>query len=219
MALRVAQSMRLDILGIDLLIPDISASWKENKCGICEINAQPQISGDKHKFILEKILKSKGRIPVILCFGEFNEFKIYHKALAWTSSKRLNLGFANNESAYINEKKILEGFSDINQTGMSMIMNSTVDFLILEVNLKSQYHPVFPVDKVDAIFIPQNISELLNDSKKGAGIKEIFKFSKSLISFVGEAAEISKKLKLPGELVKNFKPDAVEVIFNKLIGK
>ncbi len=41
LAERAARAFRLDVAGIDLLIPDISRSWKETGAGICEINAQP----------------------------------------------------------------------------------------------------------------------------------------------------------------------------------
>ncbi len=41
MAERAAKLLGLDIAGIDFITPDITRSWREIGCGICEVNAQP----------------------------------------------------------------------------------------------------------------------------------------------------------------------------------
>ncbi|MES2633029.1 MAG: acetate--CoA ligase family protein [Pseudomonadota bacterium] len=44
LSIRAAQALRLDLAGIDLIIPDVSVSWMDCKAAICEVNSQPQIS-------------------------------------------------------------------------------------------------------------------------------------------------------------------------------
>ena len=39
----IARIMRLDVLGVDLLSPDLSQPWYTNGAAICEVNAQPQL--------------------------------------------------------------------------------------------------------------------------------------------------------------------------------
>lgn len=73
LAERAAATLHLDCAGIDLLIPDISVSWRENGGAICEVNGQPRISrvvqpqlfGD----ILKIMLPHGGRIPIVLIIG------------------------------------------------------------------------------------------------------------------------------------------------------
>ncbi|WP_186343169.1 hypothetical protein [Allochromatium palmeri] len=70
LAIRAAAAMRLDIAGIDLIIPDIGRSWLESEAIICEVNAQPQIGEidqpGLYKEIIPTLLGGNGRIPVAL---------------------------------------------------------------------------------------------------------------------------------------------------------
>lgn len=66
LALKAAEALRLDIAGVDLLLPDIARSWKETGGVICEVNGQPQISYQAvHMKMLQRLVKNQGRIPVI----------------------------------------------------------------------------------------------------------------------------------------------------------
>src|SRR5690606_29500602 len=64
---RAAQILRLDLAGIDLLMPDITRSWREVGAGICEVNAQPQLSGatapESYAQVLGELVPKQGRIP------------------------------------------------------------------------------------------------------------------------------------------------------------
>lgn len=66
---RAAKLLRLDIAGIDLLIPDHKASWKSVGGAICEVNAQPQIGltyPGIYTHLLDDFLEDQGRIPICL---------------------------------------------------------------------------------------------------------------------------------------------------------
>ena len=66
LALRAAAALRLDVAGVDLLLPDIGQSWKVTGGAICEVNGQPQFSsGDAHRKVLERLVPHRGRIPVV----------------------------------------------------------------------------------------------------------------------------------------------------------
>jgi len=73
-AIRATQALRLDIAGIDLIIPDVSTTWKNSNAIICEVNAQPQIGYRDTPEIFEKILidifPQKGSIPLQLWISE-----------------------------------------------------------------------------------------------------------------------------------------------------
>jgi hypothetical protein len=61
--------LRLDLAGVDLLVPDIARSWRETGGGICEVNAQPQLSGHLPRSLLPKLVSRRGRIPVVVLIG------------------------------------------------------------------------------------------------------------------------------------------------------
>jgi cyanophycin synthetase len=73
LCLRAAALLRLDIAGLDLLIPDIARSWREVGAAFCEVNAQPQMGG-AHPWIFERILRRYvvgcGRVPSILVLSD-----------------------------------------------------------------------------------------------------------------------------------------------------
>lgn len=74
LALEAVAVLRLDVAGVDLLLPDVSRSWKETGGAVCEVNGQPQFS---HAIAIVKVLQSllanQGRIPVVLIQGLSSE--------------------------------------------------------------------------------------------------------------------------------------------------
>jgi cyanophycin synthetase len=72
-ARRAMRLLRLDIAGLDLILPDIAKSWHETGGVVCEINAQPFIGDpvgrDFYREILARIVPHGGRIPLVLVVG------------------------------------------------------------------------------------------------------------------------------------------------------
>ncbi|HVZ44057.1 MAG TPA: acetate--CoA ligase family protein [Ramlibacter sp.] len=70
LAVRAARALRLDLAGIDFLIPDISVSWLDCKSAICEVNAQPQISTEfapeVYRDLLRRMVPAPGRMRTVL---------------------------------------------------------------------------------------------------------------------------------------------------------
>jgi cyanophycin synthetase len=73
---RAMRLLRLDLAGLDLLMPDITRSWREVGGVICEINAQPFIgsvlSRNVYAEILQQLVPGTGRIPLVLFVGELD---------------------------------------------------------------------------------------------------------------------------------------------------
>lgn len=66
LALQAVAALRLDVAGVDVLLPDIARSWKETGGAVCEVNGQPQFSsGPAHRRVLERLVHHEGRIPVV----------------------------------------------------------------------------------------------------------------------------------------------------------
>lgn len=73
LAVRSARALRLDLAGIDLLLPNIERSWRETGGAICEVNARPNLgqltTAHLYGEILDRMVEGSGRIPVVVVLG------------------------------------------------------------------------------------------------------------------------------------------------------
>lgn len=68
LSVRVTKLLRLDIAGIDLLLPDPTKSWKDTGGAVCEVNAQPQIGATfptVFRDVFDQFIADQGRIPTV----------------------------------------------------------------------------------------------------------------------------------------------------------
>lgn len=66
LAVKAVKLLRLDVAGVDVLLPDISQPWQQAGGFICEVNGQPQLpKGNAHKEVLQLLVRQQGRIPVV----------------------------------------------------------------------------------------------------------------------------------------------------------
>jgi cyanophycin synthetase len=95
LCVQAAALLRLDIAGLDLLIPDISRSWREVGAAFCEVNAQPQ-TGGSHPWMFEAILKrfvaGRGRVPAVLVLGEAGESAVANEMVNTLAQAGLRTG-------------------------------------------------------------------------------------------------------------------------------
>lgn len=70
---RAMRLLRLDLAGLDLILPDIAQSWREGGGVICEVNAQPFIGTvlgrNMYIDIFQGLVTGDGRIPLVLALG------------------------------------------------------------------------------------------------------------------------------------------------------
>ncbi len=66
-----AETFRLDFAGVDLLLPDITRSYRETGGAVCEVNAQPAIVPAKlYEKVVDALVSDDGRIPIVFVVGE-----------------------------------------------------------------------------------------------------------------------------------------------------
>ncbi len=98
LALRAAAALRLDVAGVDLLLPNIEQSWKETGGTVCEVNAQPQFSsGDAHRRVLERLVRQQGRIPVVVVVDQGLNRQIFSPMLRALHNEGLHVELAASE--------------------------------------------------------------------------------------------------------------------------
>lgn len=72
---RATQLLRLDFAGVDLILPDITKSWRETGGIICEVNNMPQVGltfPEMFETVFDARVKNRGRIPIscVICEDE-----------------------------------------------------------------------------------------------------------------------------------------------------
>jgi cyanophycin synthetase len=164
LAIRAARVMRLDVAGVDLLIPDIEHSWLEIGASICEVNAQPQMFSTLHKPMLVSMFKGgNGRIPVAIiveaeCMMENISFSIQRECLA----RGINAGLVSGKEVWIGEQCVSKTSSGAFDGARILCKDTTVEAMVLHVTDNQVMRKGWPVDWCDVLLVGSGSPELRN---------------------------------------------------------
>lgn len=153
LAENAAKALKLDIAGVDLLIPDISQSWLNSSSGICEINAQPQfgyttnpgIYGD----ILLKLFKQRGRIPTVLVLDDAEHRTATELAEQWPV-KDQKVAVASDHGYEIKGQQISQNDSSFTST-QAALGNQEVQAIITSCQSSDICSYGLPFDCIDLV--------------------------------------------------------------------
>jgi cyanophycin synthetase len=137
LAERAAQALRLDIAGVDLIIPDIGRSWKETGAGVCEVNAQPTLGvrfGHLYEEILQGLLRGDGRIPIALIVGAPAGSRACALVARSLAAAGLRVGTATPDEVRIGGESLLAGPADPFFGARLLIGDDTVEAAVVAVN-------------------------------------------------------------------------------------
>ncbi|HEY9644566.1 MAG TPA: hypothetical protein V6C57_28985 [Coleofasciculaceae cyanobacterium] len=173
----IAQHFRLVCLGIDVLTPDISRSWKEGKFGIVEINAAPGVymhlrpaigaSVDVTGKILRTFFESgdDSKIPILsfnyISLEELKELidQISVKHPSW------KIGAICQGGVFVNrgEKQMIGSY---NTKVQSLLRNPTLDLLIAEYSEDTLEQEGLFYDKSNIVILdnPSEVELLLTQN-------------------------------------------------------
>jgi cyanophycin synthetase len=157
LAIRAARVLRLDVAGIDLLIPDIRQSWLETGANICEVNAQPQMFSTMHKPMLVSMLNGgDGRIPVaIVISGESPDCDIglmlHRKLLA----NGVIVGLVRGGSVYIDKEFVCKNSAGSFTQSRMLFFDSAVQAMVICVEDDEIIKCGWPVDSCD-VFVARS---------------------------------------------------------------
>ena len=139
LAIRAAQALRLDLAGIDILIPDITTSWRKTGAVICEVNGQPNlghITEEKDLFtpILRKLVPGNGRIPITVVLGGPSSGKLANDLETELLKQGIGAGCSDARGARVNGQVVTQEEADPFIAGHMLTTDRNVEAIVLNIN-------------------------------------------------------------------------------------
>lgn len=159
LALRIADLFLLDVAGIDLIIPDVSRSWMEQDCLVCDVNSKPQTGMTAAAAFLDSVMSGKGgRVPATLVLFSGDHSPIHHGHLQ-DLLKQLNVNsISAREGIWINGKQIgrpgLNGFN----TAKIMLSQRDVHHAAIVISVEDLMSYGLPCDRLQNLIIVRSSS-------------------------------------------------------------
>jgi len=157
LAVRAAAALRLDLAGVDLLIPDITCSWREGGAAICEVNAQPQLGATTGPHLYGEILRRRlggnGRIPVLAVLGAPPADPWVPALVQALGGADSGVGWCMREGAGINQHWLNRAPHSLITSTQMLLTDATVDMLVLSLQDDEWLQRGLPVDRIDALVL------------------------------------------------------------------
>ncbi len=159
LAVRAAQALGLDLAGVDLLIDDVSRSWRESSANvaICEVNGQPNLgqttAAHLYAQILKRLVKNGGRIPTILLLGADQPEDLLEAFRVALQAQGLRVGIAGPKGVRIESDLISKRPISFFSAGRMLSLNRQVDAMVLAITEDSVLKKGLPLARYDALVL------------------------------------------------------------------
>lgn len=154
-----ARALRLDIAGVDMILPDIARPWTETGGAICEINAQPMLgtNSDPKRFhyLLERMLPQKGRVPVLVVVGQQLAVQVAQRLQAMAAAMGLRCGLATPQGVWAGDRSVGPAGAPAYSAAQLLATNRDVQAIVLVVPDASVVYTGLPFDRYDALVMAQ----------------------------------------------------------------
>jgi D-alanine-D-alanine ligase-like ATP-grasp enzyme len=232
-AVAAAQAFRLDVAGIDLIISDISQSYKENGGAICEVNSRPGVVDlhvspmrgtkvDVPGYILEALFPDggDGRIPTIAVCGEHGKAQATHAAADLLQMLGHQVGLATHEGIWIAGDLVSKGNFASAAGAERVLWHPLVDAAAMEVSTRSILTEGLGFDLADVVVVTD---WPYTDNNRLSALAAAIRSARKAVVFLDEAilpkilldAAQGRKIidsRLSGTLGSAFAADASEVV-------
>ena len=165
LAERAAQLLRLDIAGVDLIIPDISRSWRDAGGAVTEVNAIPQINNRTDRNLamrlLRQLIPSQGRIPLayVLAHGQAPGWvEALHERL---SAAGLRVGLSTEAGLRVGKDLIRTGRNSVWDDVYALQVDPSVEAIVVVADGMGFLQSGLPFDAVDALIVTAHALQVL----------------------------------------------------------
>lgn len=161
LAVRAAEALRLDLAGIDMLIPDIAVSWRESGAAICEVNGQPNLgqttAAHLYAPMLQQLVPGTGRIPVVVVLGASDLPLWLEPLLSMLTEQGLNVGCMHGDLVTVRGEVVHRGALTVLDGGRMLRLHRQVDAMVLMINDDTVLRTGLPVEQFDAMILAGDV--------------------------------------------------------------
>jgi cyanophycin synthetase len=170
LAVRAAAALRLDLAGIDLIMPDIARSWREGGASICEVNAQPQLGGTTSAHVYPQILAAmvpgSGRIPCAILAGFGENGTLAQEVAAMLGARGMATGCHDHAGVHLAGEWLHEGQCGLMEAGQMLVGNRGCAAMVLSLPAADTLAAGLPVSRYDVLVlgpeaVPDPVAHLL----------------------------------------------------------
>lgn len=192
---RAAQLLRLDIAGVDLIMPDITRSWREVGGAVTEVNAIPQISILTDQTLVQRLLQQlmphSGRVPLLYVLGEGEPPAWMPGLLRRFADVGLRVGLTTNDGLQIGEDWIRGPRTSLWDDVRALQVDPTVGAIAVVSDGKGLLETGLPFDTIDALVVQAYRSSVLS---------LLLPYARGFRAVVGEALLLRYGAELQGQI-------------------
>lgn len=157
LAVRAAEALRLDLAGIDLLIPDIAKSWRETGAHICEVNGQPNLgqttAAHLYAPILKQLVPGSGRVPTFLILGAAKPAIWLAAVSSALAAHGLKVGAVGPQGVSLGGEWLTRGPVSPYAGGQMLALDRSVEAIVMAINDDGCLGTGLPVDRYDCLIL------------------------------------------------------------------
>lgn len=156
LAARAARVLRLDIAGIDMIMPDISRSWREVGGALCEVNGQPQLSVTSphiYDHLFDTLIEGQGRIPTALVLSTNGAEDLVQQCGRVLADRKLSVGLSTPAGLFIGGVCVRSGRRSALADARALLIDPNVDVVVLVADGKEFLSTGLPFDRFDVLAI------------------------------------------------------------------
>jgi len=143
LCVRAARAVGLDICGVDLVVPDISAPFEQGRGGVIELNASPGLRMHHHpsegrardaggKIVEMLFPEGDGRVPLISVTGTNGKTTVTRMAGHVLASTGLTVGVTTTDGIWVGGRQVAQGDTTGPHSARTVLSDPTVQAAVLE---------------------------------------------------------------------------------------
>ena len=163
---RVSQLFDLDIVGIDLIIPAIEASWLTTPCIICDVNAMPQTDPKSLKKMLKSSINNAGRIPTFLVICPKNQLQNQVNGLKAVADHLHCNGFSSRHGFFVNGLQASREMPSGYHAALAMVLDKSLKRGLFLLEYEDVLDYGLPLEHFSSIRVIRPEHHALDDLEK-----------------------------------------------------